>query len=133
MCLSAVTSTAKKNDRMKVGYKIFAKRYSLRSQQFLYYNQYWNQLRSHRIGNSYHLSDEALKIIGNDCCKYEAGYHMYSKEDEAISACNLHSGYSRGTFIVCEVMCWDIRAYGEYRWRSKCFIARHYRIMGEVY
>lgn len=127
MCLHKVTKRFKKNDRIRTGYKVFCKVGSDLSDEYYYHNPYFNVGRLRRLGRAYFIPDDInIKIGPYIDRQYESGYHIYDSKDDAIESMSYEIAG-----VVCEVIGWDIRAYG-WQNRKKCFVSQNYRIMREV-
>lgn len=137
MCLSNVTKTRRPNDKMRVGYKIFVRKYNATWGKYDLYNPYYDDDKKHYEGIVYsvpkNLTGQVVYSYGGSSWDgkrvihknaYDIGFHIYSDKDEAFEALD-------GFGSICKVIAWDIRAYGTQN-RKKCFVARHYRIMEEI-
>lgn len=125
MCLHQVTKRFKKNDRIRIGYKVFCKAISDFSGCY-YHNPYFQIGPLRSLGRAYYIPDDLkhkiAPLVGR---QYDSGYHTYSDKDDAINSIYEVTG------VVCEVIVWDIRTYGRQN-KKKCFVSRNYRIMREV-
>ena len=141
MCLSNVTKTRRPNSMMRVGYKIFVKKYYAPSYEYDLCNPYYDDEKKHYVGKVYSVPKELTGQIvysyggstwdGNRVTHknvYDIGFHIHSDKDGALEAANNIAG---DNMRVCKVVAWDIRAYGSQN-KKKCFVARHYRIMEEI-
>lgn len=138
MCLNNITKTLRPNDMMRVGYKMYEKKYYAPVNGYHLHNPYYDENREHFVGEvysvpkalkghkiyTYYDGDRVLSIS-----KYDAGFHLYSDKNGALEA--LDGFGARSSTKLCKVIAWDIRAHG-YQNKKKCFVAKHYRIMEEI-
>ena len=134
MCLSRnKLKTFKDNDNVRIGYKIFDKKYNT------YYNPYqlcsirhtmgsWyeNKWKAKLHAGCYHLGYDFHHIF------YKSGFHFYSSNSPSLfpfmrtSPTNCHRPQ-----VVVECICENITATGEQNLRD-AFVAQSYRLMREV-
>ncbi len=127
MCLHRVTKRFKKNDRVKTGYKVFCKITSNLMGEHYYHNPYFQIGPLRSLGRAYFIPDNIKIKIGLHIDRqYDSGYHIYDSKDDAVESMAYEI-----MGVVCEVIAWDIRAYG-YQNKKKCFVSQNYRIMREV-
>lgn len=127
MCLHQVSKRFPKNDRVKIGYKVFCRVISDSVYNYCYHNPHFEMKILRPLGKSYHIPDRVERKLGAGVgIEYDSGYHIYSNKQDAIDSMSYESPPA-----VCEVIAWDIRAYGKQN-RKKVFVSRNYRIMREV-
>ncbi len=137
MCLDSVTRTFPKNDNIRMGYKVFVRRYF---EGKYIYNLYFDIDSSKEEGNMYSTPKErdgkyvqkAFYVYRPHVkgCQtkdwYEEGFHIHT----TIMGAERFMHNSNGN-VICEVIAWDIRALGT-QTACRVLVAKNYRIMREV-
>jgi hypothetical protein len=128
MCLDKLTKKYRRNNDIRVGYKVV----ELRSKPYDPVKLYIGQFRKYTYTEGVHESaDDKLiqtiqfkKGIGKRLF-YRSGFHVYKNLDDAMSIAE------NSRYVVVEVHAWHITAEG-IDWDRKTFVAKHMRIIREI-
>lgn len=129
MCLNTITQKFKRNNNMKIGYKLFRK--GPYNGQNFYRNIYFDVYTDLYMGEAY-----TAKFYDHNCempaqnGSYKPFFHIFEELPEAMEY-RKNCVYP-GTILICEVFAWDIRTTGTVFGGWKCFIAKSYRLMREI-
>ena len=140
MCLNTVTKKLKKNDLMKVGYKVLHKKHIMCNDGWYrtwYSSVFCDSMKIRKMGISYNAdrredSSNFKQIYSKDHKFYDVGFHIWEHLNDAIR----DRDGSLNKYII-KVIAWDIRAYGFNQYSSfgnrdiiaRCFVAKHTRLM----